>query len=133
MVSTPTKPQFSQEILELQAAAMAAPDDLFAQIVLAGALQQEGFWEEAAQYYRQAQELDSDGIYGETISKALAEIQPNLPAVEEIPAIPQPLTEEEKKQVYPPEILMLQETVQERPDDLVAQISFASALEAGDF
>ncbi len=81
MVSTPTKPQFSQEILELQAAAMAAPDDLFAQIVLAGALQQEGFWEEAAQYYRLAQELDSDGIYGETISKALSEIQPNLPAV----------------------------------------------------
>ncbi|WLT37686.1 hypothetical protein NON20_18350 [Synechocystis sp. B12] len=69
----------------------------------------------SAQYYRQAQELDSDGIYGETISKALAEIQPNLPAVEETPAIPQPLTEEEKKQVYPPEILMLQETVQESP------------------
>lgn len=133
MVSTPTKPQFSQEILELQAAAMAAPDDLFAQIVLAGALQQDGFWEEAAQYYRQAQELDSEDIYGETISKALAEIQPHLPAVEETPAIPQPLTEEEKKQVYPPEILMLQETVQERPDDLVAQISFASALEAGGF
>ncbi len=28
---------------------------------------------------------------------------------------------------------MLQETIQERPDDLVAQISFASALEAGGF
>ncbi|QUS60192.1 HAMP domain-containing protein [Synechocystis sp. PCC 7339] len=133
MVSISTKPQFSQEILELQAMAMAAPDDLFAQIVLAGALQQEGFWEEAAQYYHRAQELDSDGIYGETISKALAEIQPHLPAVEEVSAIPQPLSEEEKKQAYPLEILMLQETVQDRPDDLVAHISFASALEAGGF
>ncbi|AIE73496.1 MULTISPECIES: HAMP domain-containing methyl-accepting chemotaxis protein [unclassified Synechocystis] len=133
MVSTSTKPQFSQEILELQAMATATPDDLFAQIALAGALQEEGFWEEAAQYYHRAQELDSDGIYGETISKALAEIQPNLPAVEENYAIPQSLSEEEKKQAYPPEILMLQETVRERPEDLVAQISFASALEAGGF
>lgn len=133
MASSTTKPKFSQEILELEKMAAAAPDDLFANIVLAGALQEDEFWEEAAAYYRRAQALDSDGIYAETISKALAEISPNLPELEEMPPVPQALSEEEKKQAYPPEILMLQETVRDRPDDLVAQISFASALEAGGF
>ncbi|MBE9239632.1 HAMP domain-containing methyl-accepting chemotaxis protein [Synechocystis salina] len=133
MASSTTTPKFSAEILELEKIALGAPDDLFANIVLAGALQEEEFWQEAAHYYQKARALDSDGIYAETISKALAEIGPHLPEEEEEEIRPQVLTEEEKKQAYPPEILALQETVRDRPDDLVAQISFASALEAGGF
>lgn len=132
MISSTTKPKFSEEILELEKMAAAAPDDLFANIVLAGALQEEEFWEEAADYYRRAQALDTDGVYAETISKALAEISPNLPELENFASASQSLAEEEDR-VYPSEILMLQETALDRPDDLVAQISFASALEAGGF
>ncbi len=54
MASSTTKPKFSEEIIELEKMAAAAPDDLFANIVLAGALQEGEFWEEAADYYRRA-------------------------------------------------------------------------------
>ncbi len=101
MASSTTKPKFSEEIIELEKMAAAAPDDLFANIVLAGALQEEEFWEEAADYYRRAQALDTDGIYGETISKALAEIGSNLPELEEVTPAPQALSEEEKSRLIP--------------------------------
>lgn len=133
MATLTVQTRYPDEILELEKMAVAAPDDLFANIALAGAFQEAEFWEEAADYYRRSLALDTDGIYAETISKALAEISPNLPDVEEMAAVPQALSEEEQKQVYPSEILMLRETARERPDDLIAQISFASALEAGGF
>ncbi|MEB3161089.1 MAG: methyl-accepting chemotaxis protein [Synechocystis sp.] len=133
MQSSLSKPNFPVEILELEKMANAEPDNLIYKIALASALQEAAYFNEAADYYRQAQALDTDKIYAETIDKALAELEPYVDPIEneveqvaETPKLPEVM-------IYPPGIADLQKSALEDPDDLVAQITFANALEEGGY
>ncbi|MGA1621668.1 MAG: HAMP domain-containing protein, partial [Synechocystis sp.] len=134
MQSSLSKPGFPAEILELEKLAHAEPDNLIHKITLAGALQAAGYFPEAADYYRQAQALDQEQIYAETIGKALMEIAPYLNAEAgegETGNADSPRSSQTT--VYPPEIAALQQSALEDSSDLVAQITFANALEEGGY
>jgi twitching motility protein PilJ len=134
MQSSLSKPGFPAEILELEKLAHAEPDNLIHKITLAGALQAAGYFPEAADYYRQAQALDQEQIYAETIGKALMEIAPylNAEAGEGETGNADSLRSSQTS-VYPPEIAALQQSALEDSSDLVAQITFANALEEGGY
>ena len=134
MQSSLSKPNFPVEILELEKMANAEPDNLIYKIALASALQESAYFNEAADYYRQAQALDTDQIYAETIVKALAEIEPYLdPSDSEVAPVESASPKQPELMIYPPGIADLQQSALEDPDDLVAQITFANALEEGGY
>ncbi|MFM1842024.1 MAG: hypothetical protein RLZZ490_760 [Cyanobacteriota bacterium] len=141
MQSSLSKPNFPIEILELEKMANAEPDNLIYKIALASALQEAAYFSEAADYYRQAQALDTEKIYAETIEKALAELEPHIAELEpyvdvtdgNVDEVESPAPKGPELMLYPPGIADLQQSALEDPDDLVAQITFANGLEEGGY
>lgn len=83
----PTSTQsYSAEILELKEAIAADPTDLMAQISLAIAFENEGFFEEAATTYRYIIDSDQDqeGVFAGSAAKALADLQDRLVILPEV-------------------------------------------------
>ncbi|WP_254048031.1 methyl-accepting chemotaxis protein [Synechococcus sp. BDU 130192] len=158
-MNTATSPAFSEEIKELQAAIALDPTDIVMKISLASQLETEGFLAEAAEVYRDIVASDHDGVFAASAQQALLALGEamDVPASngsgnngdrpagstngngtvattnppEEAQA---PLSVEVSgAKDYSPEILALQAAIDADPTDMVAQISFASALESEGF
>ncbi len=134
------KSSFSPEILAAQAAVAENPGDLMAHLSLASALEQGEFWAEALAEYQEVQRLDQERLFTATLDKAIADLQSHLgptdrPGAGEV-ASSQSYSSYRlggTEQIYPEEIVALQRAVEENPQDLVAKVVLANALEQGGY
>ncbi|MGL5033793.1 MAG: hypothetical protein ACRC6M_08330, partial [Microcystaceae cyanobacterium] len=140
------KTAFSSEILAFQKVVERDPKDLVARISLGSALEQEGFFTEALACYQSLREMDRDNLFATTVDKAIADVQLKLggtapsinsailgDAIADGGEMRVALPSGQDGNTYPEEIRGLQEAVAKDPNDLVAKIILASALEQGGY
>lgn len=130
------KTLFSADIIELQKAVEQDPNDLVARMSLANELEQAGFLSEALVQYQAVKSLDTGDIFRAVAEEAIGQLQLKvktaLPAQLEMQSY-EVLTASLPEREYPETIRALQQVVADNPDDVVAKIALASALEEANF
>jgi twitching motility protein PilJ len=122
---SPGVSMWSAEIESLRREVEQDPEDLVAKISLASALEQLGQQTEAITLYQEVLTLDGDeGVFGGSARKALENLTSTVNPV---------ATTFSSDPGYPEEIRALQAEVEADPEDLVAQLSLASAYEQGGY
>lgn len=125
------QPNYSPEIRELQAAIAVDPTDVISRLTLASQLEEEGFQQEAIQAYREVIQIDTDEVFSASAEQALIKLGASIEEPVNEPMLPPMATQAPAPTVtYSDKIETLRRDVQADPNDMVAQISLASAYEA---